>query len=248
MPLIFAVGLRALRKPLNAVARVSRETATSLSDADCSDALRLVPELAPHVEQITTLVALLDRWRKVTNLVSDASFAGLWTRHIADSAQLLAAASAARSSAATSITRWLDLGTGAGFPGLVIAILLSKTPGAIVHCVEADKRKCAFLREAARATGAPATIHPHRIETLTAADIPNITIVTARALSPLPRLLQEAAPWLDAGALGIFPRGASERQTPLDAAVAGTYDITSTPSRTDPRGTILLVNALKDNV
>ena len=128
----------------------------------------------------------------------------------------------------------------------MIAILLNKTPGAIVHCVEADKRKCAFLREAARATGAPATIHPDRIESLTAADIPGVTVVCARALSPLPRLLQEAAPWLDTGALGVFPRGASEHQSPLDAALAGAYDITSTPSRTDLRGTILLVNSLKD--
>ena len=215
-------------------------------EADRSAALNLVPELTPFRAQLDAFVALLDRWRKVTNLVSDASFANIWTRHIADSAQLLPVASEARRPNTSSEIRWLDLGTGAGFPGMVIAILLAKTPGANVHCVEADKRKCAFLREATRATGAPATIHPVRIESLNATDIPHVSVVSARALSPLPRLLQEAAPWLDAGALGVFPRGASERQTTLDAAVVGAYDITSMPSRTDPRGAILLVNSLKD--
>lgn len=228
------------------MARVSRETGQRSSDSDRISALALVPELAPFVPQLDAFVTLLDRWRKVTNLVSGSSFATIWTRHIADSAQLLRIASAVSPIRMPAQIRWLDLGTGAGFPGIVIAILLSRTPGATIHCVEADKRKCAFLREAARATGAPATIHPVRIESLTTADIADVDVVSARALSPLPRLLQEAAPWLEAGALGVFPRGASERETPLDAVNAAAYDITSVPSRTEPRGTILLVNSLKD--
>ena len=226
--------------------RVSRETTEQARAADRREALALTPELAEVAALFDVFVALLDRWRKVTNLVSEASFAAVWTRHIADSAQLLKAALAAKPAEGHGTFRWLDLGTGAGFPGLVIAILLSKTAKAEVHCVEADKRKCAFLRDVARETGAPAVIHPVRIESLNSKDIPDITIVSARALSPLPRLLQEAGPWLEAGALGVFPRGASERQTPLDAAIARNYDIRAIASRTDPRGSIFLVKLLKD--
>jgi 16S rRNA (guanine527-N7)-methyltransferase len=237
---------RAQRRPPENVARVSRETTDHALAADRRKAIALAPELAPLVDPLEAFVALLDRWRKVTNLVSDTSFGEVWTRHIADSAQLLAIAAAANFSREKGSLRWLDLGTGAGFPGLVVAILLAKIVGAEVHCVEADKRKCAFLREAARVTGAPAIIHPVRIESLKAGDIPAIDIVCARALSPLPRLLEEANPWLDAGALGVFPRGESERESPLDAALARNYDITSTPNRIDSRGAILLVKSLKD--
>ncbi len=230
---------------------------------------------------LTIFVELLDRWRKVTNLVAEKSFTAVWTRHIADSAQLLQHAVEARRAAAThggsersvsdparpagapspaisapagtrpgiaspgQALQWLDLGTGAGFPGLVIAILLSRTTGAKVHCVEADKRKCAFLREAARATGAPAIIHPKRIEALDADDIRGIDIVSARAFSPLPRLLEQAEPWLAAGAVGIFPRGGSERQLTLDAALAASYEINAKPSVTDSSGRILIVKSLK---
>ena len=109
-----------------------------------------------HVKQRSAwrpYVDLLARWRKTTNLISESTFASVWTRHIADSAQLLALAPGA--------IRWVDMGSGAGFPGLVIAIQLAGVPGAVVHCIESDQRKCAFLREAARATGAAATIHRH---------------------------------------------------------------------------------------
>ena len=102
------------------------------------------------------------RWRKTTNLIAESTFASVWTRHIADSAQLLALAPGAR--------RWVDMGSGAGFPGLVIAIQLADVPGAVVHCIESDQRKCAFLREAVRATGAAATIHPKRVEAIDACE------------------------------------------------------------------------------
>lgn len=235
------------------MARVSRETAAAAGDADLKQALALVPEIAPFLEPLEAFVRLLDRWRKVTNLIGEASFATVWTRHVADSAQLLALAPnsslpLAGTPQKSKAPRWLDLGAGAGFPGLIVAILLSETANAEVHCVEADKRKCAFLREAARATGARAIIHPAQIETLSANDIADVAVVSARALSPLPRLLQQAKPWLDAGAVGIFPRGASERDFTLDAALAASYDIASTANRVDPRGRVLMVKSLKDKV
>ena len=112
-----------------------------------------MPEIADFREPLEAFVGLLDRWRKITNLIGDSTFRTVWTRHIADSAQLVALASWRSRDGAAGERRWLDLGSGAGFPGLIVAILLRESKGLKVHLVEADKRKCAFLREAARACG-----------------------------------------------------------------------------------------------
>ena len=127
----------------------SNASTNQLAD-DRRAALRLVPVSRETEERLATFVEVLDRWRHKTNLISNLTFPSVWTRHIADSAQLIALAPEAK--------RWVDLGSGAGFPGLMIAIQLADIPDAIVHCIESDGRKCAFLREAARATGAAAQI------------------------------------------------------------------------------------------
>jgi 16S rRNA (guanine527-N7)-methyltransferase len=101
------------------------------------------------------------------------------------------------------------MGSGAGFPGLIVAMLLAGTPGAVVHCVDSDQRRCAFLREAARATGAPAVIHPVRIESIEPKSVGAVDCVTARAFAPLPKTLEFAKPWLESRAVGLFPRGRS---------------------------------------
>src|SRR3974390_3446732 len=119
-----------------------RSAAAGCLAVDRSTALALVAVSRETEERLTTFVDLLRRWRKVTNLVSESTFASVWTRHIADSAQLIALVPRA--------TRWVDIGSGAGFPGLVMAIQLAGIPNAVVHCIESDKRKCAFLREAER--------------------------------------------------------------------------------------------------
>ena len=134
---------------------MSRPPADPLADQLADDrraALRLVPVSRETEDRLATFVELLDRWRHKINLISNSTFPSVWTRHIADSAQLMALAPQAK--------RWVDMGSGAGFPGLVIAIQLADVPGAIVHCIESDGRKCAFLREAARATGAAAADSP----------------------------------------------------------------------------------------
>src|SRR5512146_1203098 len=141
--------------------------------ADRATALRLVPVSRETEERLAVLVDLLDRWRRKTNLIADSTFASVWTRHIADSAQLLPLAPEAR--------RWLDMGSGAGFPGLVIAIQLASVEGAIVHCVESNQRKCAFLSEAARLTGAASAIHPARVEAIEPERLGPVDAVTARA-------------------------------------------------------------------
>src|SRR5271155_5015438 len=125
-------------------------------DADSAAALALTPVSRETGVRLQVFIDLLGRWRSVVNLVSDASFKSVWTRHVADSAQLLPLAPKA--------LVWVDMGSGAGFPGLVIAIQLAEVEGAHVHLIESDQRKSAFLREAARATGAPVTVHSSRIQ------------------------------------------------------------------------------------
>ena len=170
---------------------------------DRAAAMRLVPVSRETEERFVVFVDHLARWRKATNLISETSFASVWTRHIADSAQILGLAPGA--------LRWVDMGSGAGFPGLVIAILLAGVPGAVVHCIESDQRKCAFLREAARATGAAAQIHAQRVESVDAAKLGPVDAVTARAFAALPLTLKLATVWLEEGAAGVFPRGRSAK-------------------------------------
>ncbi|MBV8795771.1 MAG: 16S rRNA (guanine(527)-N(7))-methyltransferase RsmG [Hyphomicrobiales bacterium] len=196
-------------------------------------ALRLVSVSRETEARLAIFVELLDRWRGKTNLIADSTFPTVWTRHIADSAQLIALAPDAR--------RWVDMGSGAGFPGLVIAIQLVDVPGAIVHCIESDGRKCAFLREAARATGAAAQIHALRVEAIAPESLGPVDAVTARAFAPLPMTLKLARPWIERGAIAVFPRGESARGQ-IDALPdARAYAIESLPSVVNPKAAILRI-------
>jgi 16S rRNA (guanine527-N7)-methyltransferase len=197
------------------------------------EALRLVPVSRETGERLATYVDLLARWRQTTNLIAESTFPFVWTRHVADSAQLVALAPEAR--------RWIDMGSGAGFPGLVIAIQLAGAPGALVHLIESDQRKCAFLREAVRATGAAATIHPARVEAIDAASLGAVDAVTARAFAPLPLTLKLARRWIERGAVGVFPRGESARDQVAALPEAPLYAIELIPSLIDARSAILRV-------
>jgi 16S rRNA (guanine527-N7)-methyltransferase len=211
-------------------------TTTPLADRLAEDrrmALRLVPVSRETGDRLAAYVALLARWRKTTNLIAESTFASVWTRHVADSAQLLALAPRAR--------RWVDMGSGAGFPGLVIAIQLADAPGAVVHLIESDQRKCAFLREAARATGAAASIHPVRVETIEPSSLGPVDAVAARAFAPLPLTLKLARRWIERGAIGVFPRGESGRDQVAALPEAPLYAIEALPSLVDPRSAILRV-------
>lgn len=200
-------------------------------DDDRGAALRLVPVSHETLRRLDAYVALLGKWRKTVNLLSESSFQEIWTRHIADSAQLLALAPDARI--------WIDMGAGAGFPGLVIAMHLAEQTGARVHLVESDQRKCAFLREAARETGAPAVVHSVRIEDAPSQITDIVDAVTARALAPLPRLVAFAKIWLDNGAIGVFPQGkAAERSEHSDL---GNFDVEFSKSRTSLASRIALI-------
>jgi 16S rRNA (guanine527-N7)-methyltransferase len=212
------------------VSRSPKALTSQLAD-DRQAALRLVPVSRETEDRLAAFVDLLERWRHKTNLIAESTFASVWTRHIADSAQLIAFAPEAK--------RWIDMGSGAGFPGLVIAIQLAGVPGALVHCIESDQRKCAFLREAARATGAAAAIHPLRVEAIEPSSLGPVDAVTARAFAPLPLTLKLARPWLERGATAVFPRGESAREQIAALPETTAYAIEALPSVVNPKASIL---------
>ena len=216
--------------------RGSYISAMPITDKQTSErraALALVAVSRETEERLALFVDLLARWRNVTNLISAASFSDVWRRHIADSAQLLALAPQAR--------RWVDLGSGAGFPGMVLAIQLAEQPGGEVHLIESDQRKCAFLREAARATGAAAQIHCARIESIPPDSLGPVDAVTARALAPLPIVLDFASVWIMRGAVGVFPRGRTGDAQLRALSGSSTLRFETVASRIDADAAILIV-------
>lgn len=202
-----------------------------MSRDDRFAALRLVPVSRETLKRLDAYVGLLGQWRKAVNLIAESTFSEVWTRHVADSAQLLAFAPHAKI--------WVDMGSGAGFPGLVIAIQLADQPNARVHLIESDQRKCAFLREAARVTGAPAIIHNERIETAPQNITDAVDAVSARALAPLPKLIDFAKIWLDQGAIGVFPRGRTNDQ--IVCSDFQNYAVDFPRSRTDHMSAISII-------
>ena len=200
---------------------------------DRSRALTLVPVSHETESRLDLFVNLFLRWQKAVQLVAPSTLSKLWTRHIADSLQLVALAPEA--------TRWADLGTGGGFPGLVIAIAIASRPGATVHLIESDTRKAAFLREAARITDAPATVHNERVESA-AERIGAVDVVTARALAPMAKQLSLAYPLLSAGVRGLFLKGQDVDSELTEAAKSWSIDTSIQPSLTDARGRIVVVN------
>jgi 16S rRNA (guanine527-N7)-methyltransferase len=144
-------------------------------------------------------VDLLLQWQAKTNLVASSTLPQLWTRHIADSLQLLAFGPDAHT--------WVDLGSGGGFPGVVLACALADTPGAAVHLIERNVKKAAFLREAVRITGAPGIVHLAEIGDCVDSFSTPVDCVTARALAPLHQLVGLAAPLVAKGAKALFLKG-----------------------------------------
>lgn len=175
--------------------------------------------------RLAAYLALLAQWSERINLVGRDTLADPWRRHILDSAQLLPLVPRTAQSL-------VDLGSGAGFPGLVLAIL--GVPG--IELVEADSRKSAFLREAARVTGTNVTIRAARIEALARRPF---DVVTARGLAPLDRLLPLACRFLGPDSLCLFLKGARAAEELTRARQAWTMRSASIASRSDPRGVVL---------
>jgi 16S rRNA (guanine527-N7)-methyltransferase len=173
-------------------------------------------------------VSLLVRWNRTVNLVSRRDEPLLWDRHIADSLQLAPLMQPLPD-------RAIDLGSGAGFPGLILALATE----VLFDLIEADQRKAAFLREAARVTGAAVRIHATRIESAGIAPAP---LVTARAVAPLSKLLALATPLLAPGGQCLFLKGASVASELTDAAAQWHMHVERIPSRTAPDACILRIS------
>jgi 16S rRNA (guanine527-N7)-methyltransferase len=187
---------------------------------------------AAQMADLEQLRAMLADWNERINLVSAASLVEFWPRHAFDSAQLLQVAPAARV--------WIDIGAGAGFPGLVLAILLKGEAGANVHLVESVAKKGRFLEAAVEALKLPAKVHNDRAENLSL----KADVVTARAVAPLGRLLGFAKPFFAKGAVGLFHKGRGAENEIADARAAWRFTCTIIPSLSDPEGRILKVEGL----
>ena len=195
------------------------------------------------LDRFRSYAALLGKWNRAINLVGPKTLEDIWRRHFLDSAQLRSYLPELPGPAERVI---LDVGAGAGFPGLVLALLGCGR----VHLVEADQRKAQFLREVVRATGAPAEIHAERLERLRQPeDLPEIDVITCRAFAPLPRLLSLTERFLrpESGkkpAIGLFLKGARVDEELTAAAKTWRLRIDRFESETDPRGSILRLKLL----
>jgi 16S rRNA (guanine527-N7)-methyltransferase len=200
-------------------------------------AAALTPVSRETLARLDRFVEVLLEWQRHTNLIAPSTEPTIWTRHIADSLQLLPLAPGAKI--------WADLGSGAGFPGLVIACALADVKGVEVHLVESIGKKANFLREAARATGAPVEVHAMRIADFAKRKPKRIDAVTARALAPLLKLLAEAYPLLKSGTRGLFPKGQDVAIELTEAAKCWNIGATLAESRTDPRSRIVIVDSIE---
>jgi 16S rRNA (guanine527-N7)-methyltransferase len=240
-------------KPERVKARRVKEAKVDFVDALREDRERALASLDVSRETLGRLdafVGLLVKWQRAINLVAPSTLKSLWTRHILDSAQIATLGAKHQS--------WADLGSGAGFPGLIIAILardlardpakdqLSEPPEpGLFHLIESDQRKASFLREAARVTGASVEIHACRAEHILPELRGKVTAVTARALAPLPSLLALAEPLLTTGAEGFFPKGETLSSELQRASEVFAFESRAVPSQSDEKGRILVIRDLR---
>jgi 16S rRNA (guanine527-N7)-methyltransferase len=215
---------------------MAKRAAASLDQlaADRERALAMVDVSRETLARLDTLVNLLLKWQQHTNLVASSTLGQAWTRHIADSLQLLPLAS-------ESARTWVDLGSGGGFPGLVLACALKDRPGARVILVESIGKKAAFLRACRETLALPALVHAERIEDFVKSFSDSVDVVTARALAPLPKLLGYAAPLVKRGAQGLFPKGQDVEAELTESAKYWRITATLVPSKTSAEGRILVV-------
>jgi 16S rRNA (guanine527-N7)-methyltransferase len=167
--------------------------------SDKAKALALTPVSRETEARLDRYVELLLEWQAKTNLVAPSTLPTLWTRHIADSLQLLSLAPQAKI--------WIDFGSGGGFPGVVLACALAETPGTVVHLVERNAKKAAFLREAIRVTNAHGQVHLADIGEIVDRVAGPIDCLTARAVAPLHQLIGFAEPLLKQGGKALFLKG-----------------------------------------
>ncbi len=206
-------------------------------DADKARGLALFPVSRETEARLDKFVTVFLLWQSKLNLVASSTLHELWTRHIADSLQLLPLAVEARV--------WVDFGSGGGFPGVPIACALAGQPGVKVHLIESNGKKAAFLREAVRVTGVPAVIHEERAEKYGESCAEAVHVVTARALAPLKILCDQAFPLISQGAIGLFLKGQDVDAELTDAAKYWRLEASKVPSKTSPQSAIVMIRSLR---
>ena len=181
------------------MAPLAKQQTSPVLPSDKAAALALTPVSRETERRLDSYVDLLVEWQAKTNLVAPSTLPNLWTRHISDSLQLLSLAPSAKT--------WVDLGSGGGFPGVVLACALAERAGANVDLIERNAKKAAFLREAIRVTSASGTVHLADIGDSVDRIAGPIDCVTARALAPLHQLIGFAEPLVGKGAKALFLKG-----------------------------------------
>ena len=204
--------------------------------ADKQRALALTPVSRETEARLSKFVELLLLRQQKQNLIGPSTLPQLWTRHVADSLQLLNLAPDARV--------WVDFGSGAGFPGIVIACALADEPGAIVHLVESVGKKANFLREVVAELGLPAQVHLERAEKFGETCAEAVDVVTARAVAPLKILCDQAFPLIARGAIGLFPKGQDVDAELTEAAKYWRLEASKVPSVTNPASGIVILRGL----
>ena len=208
-----------------------------MSDAERFLADGLLPAVSRETHaRLDQFHQLFQAWSSRLNLTAASTVDTFRTRHVADSAQLFDLKPDAR--------HWADLGSGAGFPGLVIAILLSDHDGGHVDLIESNRKKAAFLQVVRTHCAPAAQVHAERIETA----VPKLAkpeIVTARALAPLPRLLEMTAPWLMGDTVGLFHKGRGYRSELDESRAQWSFDLLEHQSVVEPGSVVLEIARLR---
>ena len=187
-------------------------------------------------DRLVAFEETFQKWNRSINLVAPSTLGQVWERHILDSAQLARIEPLA--------TRWVDLGSGGGFPGLVMAFLLAERDGASIDLVESNRKKASFLQSVVGQFNLPARVVARRIDDSYAL-VSAPQIVTARALASLSTLLDLSAPWLTTGTRGLFHKGRDYRSEVEESAHRWAFDLVEHPSMTDPLGVILELSDLR---
>lgn len=187
-------------------------------------------------DRLLSFERVFKKWAQRINLVAPSTLDDAWERHILDSAQVVRLGGAAK--------KWLDIGSGGGFPGLIIGTMIAERPDASIDLVESNRKKTAFLQAVVGELGLPAKVHSKRIE-----DVHGVIrapeILSARALAPLPLLLELSAPWLEQSTVALFHKGRDYRQEIQDSAHQWRFDLVEHPSLTDAQGVILEIRNLR---
>ncbi|MDJ0614481.1 MAG: 16S rRNA (guanine(527)-N(7))-methyltransferase RsmG [Rhizobiaceae bacterium] len=208
-----------------------------MSSQKALDQLRSIYPLSEEAfDRLNLYVARLEEWQKKTNLIAPSTLDEIWQRHVADSLQCLAIK--------PDVRRWLDIGSGGGFPGLVIAAIMADYDDSTLVMVESNNKKTAFLRQVNRQMGATAKVVTSRIEDVEIDDfVPEI--VTARALTALPGLLELSDKWLSQGAIGLFHKGREYESELQDCHGLWRFDLINHESKISADSVILEISKLE---